>query len=282
MNVEKTIKTITEGIKKRTDIAVMGLSGGADSTLVAILCKLALGKENVYGVHMPYDTKDFDTFNFNSQILSRHLEIKDMICDIEEAVREIADQSTKIKFALEKNVGTSKLNLGNLKARVRTTTLYTVNQTISENIDKICRVVGTGNISEDFIGYDTKGGDALADFFPIGDLFKSEVYELLDYFIGEEIILEEHVNRIPSAGLWDGQTDEEELGYTYDEMQPAIEFLLNRKCFGNDSSFLWSTYDELILYEENNVPNLDILEFVWSRYLNNKHKHEAPDVIKLR
>ena len=282
MNVEKTIKTITEGIKKRTDIAIIGLSGGADSTLVAILCKLALGKENVYGVHMPYDTKDFDTFNLKSQKLAQHLEIKDVICDIGGTVSNIALLSKRVEFALEKNVETSKLNLGNLKARVRTTTLYTVNQIIAEQTGKKCRVIGTGNLSEDFIGYDTKGGDALADFFPIGDLFKSEVYELLDYFIGEGIILEEHVDRIPSAGLWEGQTDEGELGYTYDEMQPAVEFLLNRDCFGNDSSFLWSIYDRLREHEENKIPSLDVLEFVWTRYLNNKHKHEAPDVIKLR
>jgi NAD+ synthase len=113
--------------------------------------------------------------------------------------------------------------------------------------------VGTGNKSEDYIGYDTKGGDALADVFPIGELFKSEVFQLLDYYRDRGVITEDMIDREPSAGLWEGQKDTDELEYTYDEMEPAI---------------LRAEHGEL-------DHSLAVDEYVWNRHLENKHKHEA-------
>jgi NAD+ synthase len=124
--------------------------------------------------------------------------------------------------------------------------------------------MGTGNLSEDFIGYDTKGGDALADIFPIGQLFKSEVYKVLEYFRDNGKITEAMINRVPSAGLWENQTDEAELGCSYDAMEPAVRFILKN----------YSTIDESSLS--------DMQRFVWKRHLANKHKHEAPYVVTLR
>jgi NAD+ synthase len=129
---------------------------------------------------------------------------------------------------------------------------------------KRVRVAGTGNLSEDFIGYDTKGGDALADFFPIGDLFKSEVYQWLEYYRERGIIDEQHINRTPSAGLVTDQTDEGDLGYTYDRMEPAIRFCLEH-------------YDEMEKLEFDAVT-----AFVWNRHRLHRHKHQAPPVISLR
>lgn len=248
-NIEALLGRVTKEIREKTDVAVVGLSGGADSTLVATLCVLALGKNNVYGVHMPYNDLDKRTFNARSRSLVKKLNINEETVQINDAVEGLSKQF----YAL------STLNHGNMRSRMRMVSLYTVACNIGEEVGRRVRVVGTGNLSEDYIGYDTKGGDALTDFFPIGTLFKSEVYQLLEYFRDNGVIDEEHIDRVPSAGLWDGQTDESELGYTYNEMEPAI-----LRCL-NGTKDLSNSLDK----------------FVWERHLNNKHKHEAPAVIDL-
>ena len=148
-----------------------------------------------------------------------------------------------------------------MRARTRMLMLYGCCHHLESVLNKSCRVIGTGNLSEDYIGYDTKGGDALADFFPIGDLYKSEVYQLLEYYRDIGILDEESINRIPSAGLWDGQTDEEELGYSYDEIEKGIRNHISR-------------------LEYTGVNN--IFSFVDKKHKQNKHKHQAPPVISLR
>jgi len=241
-------------IKNETDIAIIGLSGGADSTLVACLCVKALGRENVYGVHMPYNKTDTDTFNRRSVKVAERLGINSLFVPI----TDIADSITK---TVESVMGSISItNSGNARSRARMTILYGIAHHLGDTLNKRVRVVGTGNLSEDFIGYDTKGGDALADFFPIGNLFKSQVYKMLEKFRDEGIIDEEHIDYTPSAGLWEGQTDEGELGYSYDEMQPVIEAML-----AGDSSL-------------NNF-NQDLVKFIRNRHTENKHKHEAPKVL---
>lgn len=242
-------------IRKQTDIATIGLSGGADSTLVATLCVEALGKENVYGLHMPYNEIDMKSFNSRSQNFAERLGINHERILIRGAVDNMASEFRCIFKCMP-----SQLNLGNMRSRMRMVALYTYNCSIAERrFDKRCRVVGTGNLSEDYIGYDTKGGDALCDFFPIGSLFKSEVYQLLDYFIANGTLTEDLVDRVPSAGLWDGQTDEGELGHTYNEMEPSI-----LKCLSGTQD-LTDPIDK----------------FVFNRHASNKHKHEVPPNIDL-
>ena len=242
-------------IRAQTDIAVIGLSGGADSTLVAVLCTLALGRENVYGIHMPYGDSDYAKFNLNSKKLSDHIGIKDLTIPISYLVDDLAN-----KFET-KSRKLSTINRGNMRSRMRMVTLYTFNYDLAEETGKRCRVIGTGNLSEDYIGFDTKGGDALADFFPIGSLFKSEVYQLLDYFVSIGMLTEKLIDRVPSAGLWDGQTDEGELGYSYNEMEPSI-----KRCTTGAGAI------------DINNP---IDQFVLKRHLANKHKHVGPLVIDL-
>jgi NAD+ synthase len=250
---ERLIKEIITKIKKEMDTAVVAMSGGADSTLVTILLTKALGPENVYSLHMPYGDRDRKKFNANSELIADRLKINSYTMPINEISDSIREASSS--FILPMN----KVNQGNCRSRARMTLLYSVSHELGL-IGKKVRVVGTGNLSEDYIGYDTKGGDALADIFPIGELFKSEVYELLDYFVSEGVILDEMVDRVPSAGLWDDQSDEDELGYTYNEMELAI-----RKNLGED-----------VIVKE------DVLEFVKHRHVSHKHKHEAPKVIFLR
>jgi NAD+ synthase len=241
-------------IKRHADMATIGLSGGADSTLVALLCVQALGKENVVGVHMPFSALDDSKFNARSMEFATDLGVNQYTVNISDPVNSL----------IKANGGSeiSVLNKGNMKSRMRMVTLYTINCKLSEGTNKRCRVIGTGNLSEDFIGYDTKGGDALADFFPIGMLFKSEVYQLLDYFISAGVVQDRYVDRVPSAGLWDGQTDEGELGYTYKEMQESIvRIMKGNRCI-----------------DRNN--RVDV--FVEARHITNEHKHQAPPVSDLR
>lgn len=252
--IEEVIKEITEDIRSRTDIATIGLSGGADSTLVSILCTLALGKENVYGYGMPYNDFDKETFNSRSEKLAKKLNVQYKELSIQDPVKHIEDEF------MQYGTGTSELNAGNLRARMRMIYLYTANQQITELRKARCRVIGTGNKSEDSIGYQTKFGDSAADCFPIGQLFKSEVYQLLEYFTDKRIITEDMVDRIPSAGLWKDQTDEEEIGYSYDEMEPAVRF-----CEENEEHM-----------EDITLKPLE--EFVWNKIKTGKHKMEPAPV----
>jgi NAD+ synthase len=262
--IENIIEDIKSSIKSNMEIATIGLSGGADSTLVACLCVLALGKENVYGYGMPYNKLDAKTFNLRSANLATKLEINYRTFSITNSVSAVKKEMTGPGTAL------STINEGNLRSRMRMIYLYTLNCKLGETLKKRARVLGTGNLSEDFIGYDTKGGDALADFFPIGELYKSEVYQLLDYFVEIGMLNEDMIDRIPSAGLWNGQTDEEELGYSYDEMEPIIQVCLeNYDTIGTEWIDLWYTGNEATLFH-----------FIWNRHIANKHKHMVTANIK--
>lgn len=268
-NIEGLVEATVAELRKFADVAVVGMSGGADSTLVTVLCQKAFGKENVYGVHMPFNDHDLATFNSRSQKTATKLGVKQInapIGDIANVlVSTVAEAISGEKDTL---VPLSQVNAGNARSRARMCTLYTIAHHLGDKLQgQRVRVIGTGNLSEDFIGYDTKGGDALCDIFPIGQLFKSEVYQLLDYFRDKGVIDEDHIDRVPSAGLWHGQTDEAELGHTYNAMEPVVKRLLEV-----------SRAKSLHSHEP-----VDALEaFVLKRHLTNKHKHEAPAVVELR
>lgn len=254
------INKITEEIKKATDFAVVGLSGGVDSLCVATLCVLALGKENVLAVHMPHnevDVYDELKFNGNSQRIAKKLGVNEAYVPIGAFTETFIGH---MQQAMKKPM--TQLNKGNSRSRMRMCVLYGMAHDLNETLGKRVRVMGTGNLSEDFIGYDTKGGDALADIFVIGDLFKSEVYQLAEYFAEQGLIDLDMIDRKPSAGLWDGQSDEAELGYSYNEMEKSIRKIIDSGWSKED----WTQIDE----------------FVWNRHFANKHKHEGPPVVKLR
>ena len=181
--------------------AVIGISGGKDSSIVAALCVEAIGKDRVIGVLMPCgEQSDIDY----SVMLINHLKIKSYTMNIMNAVTEIKKQfPAKIKI----NEQTST----NLPARIRMATLYAVSQSMNG------RVANTCNLSEDWVGYATRYGDTAGDFSPLSQLTVSEVKA-----IGRELGLpSELVDKTPTDGLC-GKTDEDNLGFTYDTLDIYI------------------------------------------------------------
>ena len=261
-NMQGIIKTITAQIKQHMDIAIVGMSGGADSTLVAMLCQQALGPQRVYSLHMPACPHDEETFNSNSLRIADALAIHKYTIGVSPIADAIVTSSCQALGVAH----LSQLNEGNARVRARMCLLYTFSHHLGQELGLRARVVGTGNLSEDFIGYDTKGGDALADLFPIGELFKSEVYQMLDYFVAEKHLADSMINRIPSAGLWPEQTDERELVYSYNQMEGAIRKYL-RGDLGPHRA------------REQMSP---VEQFVVARHQAHAHKHQAPVVLSVR
>lgn len=176
---------------------IFGNSGGKDSALVGILCKKAT--DNVLGVIMPCESKrNFGEDKDDGLAVARQFAIETATVDL----TAVKQQQVKVLSDL----GTpSDAALSNIAPRLRMTTLYTLAQT------KGYLVAGTGNRSERYMGYFTKWGDGAADFNPISDLTVTEIYEFLEYLNAPENIRK----KAPSAGLYEGQTDEQEMGITY-------------------------------------------------------------------
>lgn len=175
--------------------AVIGISGGKDSSIVAALCVEALGKDRVIGVLMPNgEQSDIDC----SHMLVNHLGIRYYTCNIKQAVDGVLQSMT------DAGVEISTQTKINLPPRIRMSTLYAVSQSNNG------RVANTCNYSEDYVGYSTRYGDAAGDFSPLGKLTVREVLaigRLLDL----PAVL---VDKVPSDGLC-GKTDEDNLGFTY-------------------------------------------------------------------
>ena len=193
--------------------AIIGISGGKDSTIAAALCVEALGADRVIGVMMP-NISQADIAD--SAKVCFILGIESHLIDIGQAYNSISMQIASSFYANdEQPLGTvwnNKMFITNTPARLRMTTLYAVAALYSNS-----RVVNTCNASEDYVGYSTKYGDAAGDFSPLGNLTVREVLE-----IGDELGLPEHlVHKAPSDGMC-GKTDEDNLGFTYEELDNYI------------------------------------------------------------
>lgn len=182
-------------------MAVVGISGGKDSSVVAALCVEALGKDRVIGVLMPQGEQSDIEY---SKMLVDFLDITRITCNIEGAVNEVLE-------SFEGVVSPTPQTTTNLPARIRMATLYAISQSANG------RVANTCNLSEDWVGYATKYGDATGDFSPLSQLTVTEVKA-----IGRELGLpSELVDKIPTDGLC-GKTDEDNLGFTYAELDEYI------------------------------------------------------------
>ena len=179
--------------------AVVGISGGKDSSVVAALCAEALGKERVIGVLMPCgEQADIDM----AKLLVDHLGIRHFVVNIKDAVEGLTNA---LPFPLSQQSRT------NMPPRIRMTTLYAVAQSFNG------RVANTCNLSEDFVGYSTRYGDAAGDFSPCAHLTVQEV-KAVGRVLGLPDVL---VDKVPIDGLC-GKTDEENLGFTYAELDRYI------------------------------------------------------------
>lgn len=182
--------------------AVIGISGGKDSSICAALCVKALGKERVIGVLMPNgEQSDIDM----ARLLVNHLDIKAVEVNINEAYKGVLNGLENSKpvngFIMD---GISNQTIVNLPPRLRMAVLYAVSQSCNG------RVANTCNLSEDWVGYSTRYGDSVGDFSPLARLTVAEVKEM-GRFLGLPEVL---VDKVPSDGLC-GKTDEDNLGFTY-------------------------------------------------------------------
>lgn len=202
--------------------AVVGISGGKDSSVVAALCVAALGKDRVIGVMMPDGEQADISFSY---MLCKHLGIKSVTVDISNAVQGVTNgiicglHSNQSKFMLTGGTNPccdfqfiiSEQTKVNLPARIRMATLYAVSQSNNG------RVANTCNLSEDWVGYSTRYGDAAGDFSPFAQLTSEEVVQIGDY-LG---LPTELTHKTPSDGLC-GKTDEDNLGFTYADLNKYI------------------------------------------------------------
>ena len=213
MDYEKVIESIEKQIREYVGDkkAIIGLSGGIDSTVIAYLCVRALGKENVIGISMPCnDEKDVD-LNVSSLKSTDDAWGVAVELDIECLIRNIAPIVNEFYNMEQRNI--TDLTLGNIMARVRMTTLY-----MYANEYKGL-VIGTTNKTEAEIGYYTKYGDGAVDIEPIADLYKTEVWEVAK-IIG---VPQKIIDKKPSAELWEGHSDEDDFGMTYEEMDEMLQ-----------------------------------------------------------
>jgi NAD+ synthase len=182
--------------------AVIGVSGGKDSSVTAALCVEALGADRVYGVLMPHGKQhDIDY----SHALVSHLGIKHIVVNIKEAVDALTASLKNGKLVANRQA------IVNMPARIRMSTLYAVSSTING------RVANTSNLSEDWVGYATKFGDCAGDFSPFSNITATEIIQ-----IGRVLGLpDKFINKIPEDGL-SGLTDEANLGFTYEVLDRYI------------------------------------------------------------
>ncbi len=230
------------GFKK----AVLGLSGGVDSSVVGALLARALGPENVHGLIMPY--------RLSSPESREHAELLANTFGIGFDVRDI---SPMVDAFFAGDPDADVVRKGNKMARERMCLLY------DYSAKHKALVIGTSNKTELLLGYGTIFGDLASAINPIGDLYKTQIWELARYLGVPEVI----VNKAPSADLWAGQTDEQELGYTYNEIDQLLYYLVDLR-YSN----------EMLLdlgYEQKTIDDIN------RRIRRNQFKRRPPVIAKI-
>lgn len=224
---------------------VLGLSGGIDSAVVALLAQRVF-KDNLLCVKMPSQYSSESSLD-DADELCRDFGLNVITASIEPMLRAYE----------ELNPDMDNLRRGNLSARLRMSTIFDI------SAKQRALVLGTSNKSELMLGYGTLYGDLSSALNPIGDLYKSEVYELAEYLGVTKSI----IKKAPSADLWSGQSDEADLGYTYAELDKALKL-----------------YVEDRLSKEEIVEmgcDRDMLEMIIERIFRNQFKRKMPLIAKL-
>jgi NAD+ synthase len=188
--------------------AVLGLSGGIDSALVAYLAVEALGAGNVLAVRMPYKTSSQDSLD-HAQLVIDDLKMPSLTIPITEMADGLIDKFPEM----------ANMRKGNIMARCRMITLYDQSEAFKG------LVIGTGNKTEILLGYSTLFGDSAHALNPIGDMYKAQIRQL-SKAVG---VPQPIIDKPPSADLWAGQTDEQELGFTYEEADQLLFLLVDQR-----------------------------------------------------
>jgi len=189
--------------------AVLGLSGGIDSALVAYLAAEALGAENVYACTMPYRTSNPES-EAHARLIAEDLGINYQVIEI----------TPMIDAYFQQFPDASNMRRGNKMARERMTILY------DHSAAHGALVLGTSNKTELLLGYGTLFGDMASALNAIGDIYKTQVWQLSEAMgVPREVI-----EKKPSADLWAGQTDEQELGFTYREVDELLYWMVDHRC----------------------------------------------------
>lgn len=226
--------------------AVIGVSGGIDSALSAFLAAEALGGENVLALRMPYQSSSEGSLTDAEKVIQQ-LGLKHDTVEITPMVQPLIDRYPEM----------SRLRQGNIMARQRMIILYDQSAAFGG------LVVGTSNKTEYLLGYSTLYGDSAVAFQPIADLYKNQVRQLAAAVGVPESIL----SKAPSADLWEGQTDEGELGYTYDDADQLLYLLVDER---------YTTREAIDAgFEETFVRD------VWTRVRRNHYKRTMPNVAKI-
>ena len=232
---------------------VVALSGGIDSSLVTLLAHKALG-DKVIALIMPESGVSPVSDTEDALNLVKKLGVEYRLIDINGAI----DWFKGVFPEGNGNEWAERLTLANVKPRVR----MIINYIYSNYFNRI--VIGTSNKTELLLGYGTKFGDMAADIYPIGDLYKTQVWQLAE-FLG---IPTEIIRKKPSAGLWKGQTDEEELGHTYHEIDRVLFALVEMELSVRETS-------ELLGIDEEAVKD------IYNRVIRSEHKRRPPTITRL-
>ncbi len=204
--------------------AVIGISGGVDSAVTATLAAEALGKENVLGVMMPYKTSNPKSVE-DAQLLIKTIGIRSELIDITPMVDPYRERYSV----------TDSLRSGNIMARMRMIVLYDL------SVRERALVIGTSNKTELLVGYGTQHGDLACALNPLGDLYKSQVWQL-----AEELgIPKQIIEKAPSADLWEGQTDETEMGITYAQLDTLLYSMIDERL--TDEELVEAGFDQQII-----------------------------------
>ncbi|MGL5054136.1 MAG: NAD+ synthase [Fusobacteriaceae bacterium] len=230
------------GFKK----VVLGLSGGIDSAIVAFIAAKALGPENVLGIMMPYKSSSKESVE-HAKLVIEKLGIQSKLIEITPMVDAY--------FEIEKDI--SNMRKGNKMARERMSILF------DYSAKEGALVLGTSNKTEILLGYSTQFGDSASALNPIGDLYKTQIWEISRYMgVPSELI-----DKKPSADLWEGQTDESELGFSYLEADKILyEMIDERK---DISELLESGF------------NKEIIEKIAKKIKFSQYKRKLPIILKL-
>lgn len=218
IDTAKTKQILTKFIREKVtqagfSKAVIGLSGGIDSSLSAYLTSAALGPDNVMALRMPYATSSTESLE-HAMLVIDELGVKNITVPITEMVDPL----------FERFPDANQIRRGNAMARARMIVLYDQSQAFNG------LVAGTGNKTEFLLGYTTLYGDAACAFNPLGDLYKTQVRQMARALGIPEVI----ITKPPSADLWVDQTDEGELGFTYADVDQLLFLLVDQRLAPDD------------------------------------------------